>query len=509
MSAGGDIHHQNAAISATLLSLSDAITCMPRLKRIHARLIRHLHHLPTATTHLILAKLLLFAAISPSGNLRYASLLFSNHLRHLTAGAFFYNTLIRGYANSRSPSLSLSLFISMRRLSVPPDPFSFTFLLKGRARCRSSSSAAAAADEIHGQALKFGCLGSHPAHVHVHNALIHLYASRAAPDASRQVFDEMPSPDVVSWSGLLTAYLRARDSDAARRVFDAMPRRDVVSWTAMISGYAQARRPRGALELFRAMPVAPDEVTMISVISACAALGDLEAGERVHCYIEERGFGWMVSLRNALVDMYSKCGCLHKARHLFDETSTKSLISWNSMISAYSAHGDADSATALFNQMVECGEGVRPDSVTVLSVLSACAHKGWVEEGRRVFEALRQGDYAGVEAGVEHYGCMVDLLGRAGLLEEAYRLIESMPIPSNDMVWGALLGACRIHGDVEMGERAVEKLMELKPNEGGYYILLSSIYAAAGRPVEAAEIRHTMKEKGARKTPGCSSWAGA
>nr|XP_029121026.1 pentatricopeptide repeat-containing protein At5g56310-like [Elaeis guineensis] len=232
----------------------------------------------------------------------------------------------------------------------------------------------------------------------------------------------------------------------------------------MISGYTQARRPRDALELFRTMPVALDKVTMIGVISACAALEDLETGERVHCYIEEHGFWWMVSLRNVLVDMYSKCGCLHKAHQLFDETTTKSLISWNSMISAYAAHGDANSATTLFNQMVECGEGVRPDGATVLSMLSACARKGQVQEGRRVFEALRRGDYAGVETGVEHYGCMVDLLGGAGLLEEAYRLIETMPIPSNDMVWGALLGACRIHGDVEMGERAVKKLLELKPN---------------------------------------------
>ncbi|WOL11555.1 Pentatricopeptide repeat-containing protein [Canna indica] len=493
-------------VSSALLPYSERCSSVSHLKQIHACLIRHLPLLSrTAAACAVLAKLLRFAAVSPRGDLCYATRILSYHLPHLASAAanltFFYNTLLRGYSNSPAPHRALSLFVSMRCHSIPPDPFSFTFLLKACSRCLLSSSAS----DVHACALKFGCLASHPTHVDVHNALINHYASRANPSAARQVFDQMPRPDVVSWSGMMTAHLKASDPDAARAVFDAMPERDVVAWTAMISGYTHARRPKDALDLFLLMPVPPDEITLVGVISACAALGDLATGERVHRYIEERGFGWMISLRNALIDMYSKCGCFLKARHVFDGTGTKSLVTWNSIISAYAAHGNAEGATALFHRMAKSGI-VNPDGVTLLAVLTACTHEGRVEEGRRLFEGLRNGDYVGAEAGVEHYGCMVDLLGRAGQLEEAYQLIEEMPIPSNDTVWGALLGACRIHGNVEMGERAVAKLMELKPKEGGYYVLLSSIYTAAGRLEEAAEIRRSMKERKARKNPGRSSW---
>ncbi|XP_020104182.1 pentatricopeptide repeat-containing protein At5g56310-like [Ananas comosus] len=492
-------------LAATLLSLSERCRSIRDLKLLHSVLIRHLHLLPSPSAHRILAKLLRFSAVSPTGNLRYASLLLSLHLPFLSSThpsnlTFFFNTLIRGYSNSNSPSRSLFLFASMRRRGVLPDPFSFTFLLKSRARDPDPPYAS----DMHALALRFGCLGSHPAHVHAHNALIHLYASFSDPISARQAFDDMPAPDVVSWSGLLTAHLKAGDADAARRVFDDMPARDVVSWTAMISGYARARRPRDALELFRAMPFPPDEVAMLGAVSACAALGDLEAGERVHRYVDARGFGWMVSLRNALVDMYAKCGALASARRVFDATPVKSLVSWNTMISAYASHGDADSAITLFHEMVKSNR-VNPDGVTLLSVLSACAHEGRVDDGRKLFDEMRKEKYGGMEISIEHYGCMVDLLGRAGLLEEAYYLIKEMPIPSNEIVWGALLSACRIHGDVEMARRAIEKLMELKPEEGGYYILLSSIYADAGRTAEAEEIRQAMKERGALKTPGCSS----
>ncbi|XP_028555142.1 pentatricopeptide repeat-containing protein At4g18840-like [Dendrobium catenatum] len=230
-----------------LLNLSEECQSMLQLKRIHARLLRHHISAP-----LILSKLLLFAAVSPHGNLRYATLLFSHHQHHhqdislsrcSSTTAFFYNTLMRGYANTTSPSLSLSLFISMRRHSVPPDHFTFTFLLKAQTRASSLSSNDDAS--IHAQVFKFGCLGSQGTHLHVHNALIHLYASLALPDAALQMLAEMPvRPDAVSWSGLLNAHLRAGDPDGARAVFDEIipaEHRDVVSWTAMISAGQRAK----------------------------------------------------------------------------------------------------------------------------------------------------------------------------------------------------------------------------------------------------------------------------
>ncbi|KAI0505035.1 hypothetical protein KFK09_015992 [Dendrobium nobile] len=491
-----------------LLNLSEECQSMLQLKRIHARLLRQHISAP-----LILSKLLLFAAVSPHGNLHYATLLFSHHhqqdislSRCSSTTAFFYNTLMRGYANTTSPSLSLSLFISMRRHSVPPDHFTFTFLLKAQARASSLSSNDDAS--IHAQVFKFGCLGSQGTHLHVHNALIHLYASLALPDAALQMLDEMPvRPDAVSWSGLLNAHLRAGDPDGARAVFDEIipaEHRDVVSWTAMISGYARAGRPRDALQLFDEMPMPPDEVTMIGLVSACAAIGDLEAGEDLHNYMEARGLCWMVALRNALIDMYAKCGCLLRARQLFDEMKEgkRSLVTWNSMIWAHAAHGDAEEAIKLFRRISSREvQHVRPDGVTNLAVLSACAHAGQVEEGRKLFDEMTK---RGEEVGVEHYGCMVDMMGRAGMLNEAWYLVEEMPFESNDMVWGALLGGCRIHGDVKMGERAVAKLMKLKPEEGGYYILLSAIYVEAGRPMDAAMIRRSMDLRKATKTPGLS-----
>ncbi|KAH7683643.1 TPR-like protein [Dioscorea alata] len=483
-----------ATTTTALLSISNACDSMLKLKLIHARLIRFdLHH------HRILAKLFRFAAVSPAGDLHYATLLFSYHhcIRSTNTTAFFYNTLIRGFANSSDPSQSFTLFNSMCRRSISPDPFSFTFILKARSRCLSNM-----AGDVQAQALKFGCLGPHPSHANVHNALIHLYAL-ADPGPAQQVFDEMPEPDVVSWSGLLSAHLRVSDLDNARKVFDGMPERDVVSWTAMISGYTRAQRARDALKLFQLMPMQPDEVTMVAVISACTALGDLEAGEGIHRYINDKCFGWMVSLCNALIDMYAKCGCLKSAREVFDETKNKSLTTWNSMISAYAAHGASDAAIKLFDEM--SAAGVKPDGVSFLAVLSACTHQGRVSEGRRLFAAMPDNHVA---VGVEHYGCMVDMLGRAGLLEEAYQLIESMPMPSNDVIWGALLGACNIHGNVRIAEKAVEKVMQLKSGKGGYYVILSNMYAASGRRAEASKMRQNMEQMGARKTPGISSsWA--
>jgi pentatricopeptide repeat protein len=328
-------------------------------------------------------------------------------------------------------------------------------------------------------------------------------------DEARRVFDEMHVRDVVSFSGLLTAHLKGNHLDSARMVFDQMPHRDIVSWTAMISAYAKAQRPQEALMLFDAMPMQPDEVTMVSVVSACSALGDLATGERLRQYVDSNGFGWMVSLRNALMNMYAKCGCLKEARALFDGMTVRSLASWNTLISAYASHGDVDSTVTLFHQMLADDNSVKPDGVTLLAVLTVYAYKGSVEEGRTVFDAMQKGNYGNVELTIEHYGCMVDLLGRAGQLEEAYKMIEQMPIQCNDVVWGVLLGACRMHNNIDMAEKAVKKLMSLNPQEGGYYILLLDMYTAAGRTADAMEVRRVMNEHGAKKTTGWSSWTTA
>ncbi|RLN19278.1 hypothetical protein C2845_PM02G36270 [Panicum miliaceum] len=270
------------------ISPADLLVCSGRcsterdLRLLHAALIRRRHILPTADAVKVLAKLLRFAAVSPAGDLRHASSLLSLHLPFISAAAshlaFFYNTLMRGFATSSSPGSGIELFTAMRRAGAGPDAFTFTFVLKSFSRCHSPGRLPC---DLHAQAFKHGCLGARSSHAHVHNALLHAYASRAAVDDARRVFDEIPVRDVVSFSGLLTAHLKGNRLDSARMVFDQMPHRDVVSWTAMISAYAKAQRPQEALALFDAMPVQPDEVTMVSVVSACTALGDLATGERL------------------------------------------------------------------------------------------------------------------------------------------------------------------------------------------------------------------------------------
>ncbi|MCL7032855.1 hypothetical protein MKW94_024122 [Papaver nudicaule] len=474
--------------ASTMALMAEKCTTMKDLKINHGHIITTGLHINT----FILAKMMRFVAVSPNGNLQYAHKLFTQMQQPNT---FFYNTLIRGYSKSPYPVESLHLFNIMRRNSVDPDEFTFTFLLKARSRMTCLGG-----NEIHGEVLKRGFCS----HLFVQNALIHLYASKGISVEAFKVFQETVKPDVVSWSGLVVAYLKAAELDNARLVFNKMPVKDVVSWTAMISGYSQAKRSEEALELFEQMRqfgVRPDEVTMASVISGCTNLGDLGIGLNVHWNIDENGFGWMVSLCNALIDMYAKCGCVERARQIFDKMERKTLITWNSMVPACANHGNVEEAIDLFHEMTKYG-GFLPDGVTFLALLTAFTHKGMVEEGVRLFECMRI-EY-GIPAEIEHYGCMVDMLGRAGRLKEAYELISNMPIPCNDVVWGALLGACRIYGDVDMAEQIVKRLLELKPNEGGYYILLSDMYMAAGRRTEAMAVRKTMESMKAQKTPGCS-----
>ncbi|KAJ8750113.1 hypothetical protein K2173_014028 [Erythroxylum novogranatense] len=487
------------SLATKLASWAEGCQSMNHLKQIQAQAIAS-----NLQTHsIILGKLFRFAAVSPYGDLAYAYRMF-DHMTQPTN--FFYNTLIRGYAKSSFPAYSVVLFNQMRQNCIDPDEFSFNFLIKARSRMRLDEISGLPdimdRDEIHGALLKFGF----SSHLLVQNALIHLYAVRGCPVAARAVFDESFRVDIISWSGLVLGHVRAGQLELARQIFDGMPEKDVVSWTAMISGYAQAKYSREALELFSEMGksgVRPDEVTIVSVISACTRLGDVDLGICVHSYIVQNGFGWMVSLCNALIDMYAKCGCMDRAWQVFNNMSRKSLITWNSMISACANHGEAEGAFWLFSCMLN--SGVAPDGITFLSVLIAYTHKGLVDEGYSLFKSMQR-DY-GIEPSIEHYGCVVDMLGRAGRLNEAYEMVVSMPIPSNDVVWGALLAACRVHGDVDMGERVVKRLLELKPEEGGYYILLRDIYNTSGRTAEANQVRRAMWDSGAEKNPGYS-WVG-
>ncbi|XP_010273754.1 PREDICTED: putative pentatricopeptide repeat-containing protein At3g11460 [Nelumbo nucifera] len=304
-------------------------------------------------------------------------------------------------------------------------------------------------------------------------------------------------------NSLISLYGKCRNVDIARSLFDQMVARNLVSWNAMIGAYEQNGASRDAIKLFRRMrneKVEFDYITTVSLISACASMGALNTGKWAHELVTSKGLEINVSITNALIDMYAKCGSIESARDVFDKLPKRSVVSWTAMIGAYAAHGYGEDALKLFSKMQE--EGIQPNSFTFTAVLTACRHSGLVEEGRKHFESMTR-DYL-IAPGLEQCACMVDLLGRAGRLTEAYEFIKGIPVEPDAGVWGALLGACRIHGNVELAELVAEHLIQLDPQTVTYYVLLSNIYAEAGRWEDVARLRELMKERELKKIPGRS-----
>ncbi|XP_010276178.1 PREDICTED: putative pentatricopeptide repeat-containing protein At3g11460 [Nelumbo nucifera] len=302
---------------------------------------------------------------------------------------------------------------------------------------------------------------------------------------------------------LLTMYVRCGSVDVARKLFDAMPEKGLITWNAMISGYAQNGLASHVLDLYHKMEsvgMDPDPVTFVSVLSSCAHLGAQSVGRDIEWRILSRGFDFNPFLTNALINMYARCGNLARARMLFDEMPEKTLVSWTAILAGYGMHGQGETAVHLFNEM--CGVGIQPDGAAFVSVLSACSHAGLTDKGLEYFSEMKR--IYGINPGPEHYACVVDLLGRAGQLEEARELIYSMPVKPDGAVWGALLGACKIHRNVELAELAFERVVELEPTNVGYYVLLSNIYSEVENLEGVAKVRIMMRMRNLRKGPGCS-----
>ncbi|PKI75115.1 hypothetical protein CRG98_004450 [Punica granatum] len=309
--------------------------------------------------------------------------------------------------------------------------------------------------------------------------------------------------DLFVNAALVDMYAKCGEVETARLVFDEMPVRDLVSWTSMISGYAHSGYNGETLEFFdmmRESGVSPNRVGLLSGLLACGNLGALRKGEWFHGHAIRTGFEHDILVTTALIDTYTKCGNLASARRKFDESEGKDVVCWSSMIASYGTHGDVREALGLFDKMV--GLGWRPNHVTFTCVLSACSHAGLLDEGKMYFEMMTK--EFGLEPRLNNYACMVDLLGRSGRLSEAQRLIEEMPLKPDVGVWGSLLGACRIHGDLDLAEKIADRVFELDPFHGGYHVLLSNIYAAKSRWHEVEKIRKMMIGRGANKTPGFS-----
>lgn len=322
--------------------------------------------------------------------------------------------------------------------------------------------------------------------------------------SAKKLFDTMPEKNLVSSTAMLTCYAKHGQIAAARELFDEFREKDVVCWNVMIDGYTQHGFPNEALALFRRMlktKVRPNEVTAVAALSACGQIGALESGRWIHSYIENLGIKLNVQVGTALIDMYSKCGSLEDARLIFDKVNDKDVVAWNSMIVGYAMHGFTIDAIRLFNEMLRIG--LKPTDITFIGILNACAHAGLVDEGWRFFNSMK--DEHAIEPKVEHYGCMVNLLGRCGRVEEANKLIKNMKVQPDSVMWGTLLGACSLHGNIDLGEEIAEYLVSQNLANSGTYILLSNIYAAKGNWDGVAKVRTLMKDSGVQKEPGCSS----
>lgn len=310
--------------------------------------------------------------------------------------------------------------------------------------------------------------------------------------------------DALLGTTLLDVYAKVGEIVSAKKVFDEMGVRDIASWNALIAGLAQGNLASEAVDLFKRMKMEgvfkPNEVTVLGALAACGHLGAWKEGDKIHDYIREERLDMNVVVCNAVIDMYAKCGLLDKAFEVFDNIKCrKSLVTWNTMVMAFAVHGDGPRALELFEQMGRAG--VKPDDVSYLAALCACNHAGLVDDGVRLFNSIAN---CGVKPNMKHYGSVVDLLGRAGRLQEACDIVKSVSMGTDMVLWQTLLGACQLYGDVEMAEIASRKLVEMGSNNCGDFVLLSNLYAAYERWDDVGRVRKAMKNRDVKKVPGFS-----
>ncbi|XP_062076805.1 pentatricopeptide repeat-containing protein At4g21065-like [Humulus lupulus] len=413
-----------------------------------------------------LTKIFTFSALSSNGDLTYARLILDSVP---SPNSFHYNTMIRAYSRSPDPIKALHFFLSVIRNSPTiPDKFTYPFLLKSCARLGLTHQG----KQLHGLIVKSG-FGSDR---YVQHSLIHMYCA-------------------------------CQKLGHAFKVFDKMRERDVVSWTAMIDGLVDNDRPLEAMKLFEKMiedKVEVNEVTVVSVLRACAEAGALSVGRRVHEVVKEQRIELKAHVSTALIDMYAKCGCIESAMRVFDEINVdKDVYSWTAMIAGLASHGNCQEALDLFNQMQELN--INPDERTMTAVLSAYRNAGWVREGYTCLKTMHK--KYGVWPTIQHYGCVVDLLARVGHLSDAEELIKNMPIKPDGVLWRTLIWACKVHKDMNRAERLIEHLESLKMDSNddcGNLVLIGNVYASAGKWLDKARTRELMNKRGLVKPPGAS-----
>ncbi|XP_073010744.1 pentatricopeptide repeat-containing protein At3g02330, mitochondrial-like isoform X1 [Typha latifolia] len=334
-------------------------------------------------------------------------------------------------------------------------------------------------------------------------AMVSGYVENGMFEEARRLFDQMPEKNVVVYTAMITGYSKEGKVEDARMVFNGIRTKDIVSWNAMIAGYVQNGHAEEALKLHIQMlelGVKPDHATLIAILTACSTLVLLQHGRLTHAVAIKTRLESNISLCNALMTMYSKCGSICESDLLFQNFESRDLVSWNTIIAAYAQHGRYEKVVALFRDME--ASGLAPNGVTFLSILSACGHAGKANDSLNWFNIMIS--KYGVSPRAEHYACLVDILGRAGQLEKACDYIREMPFEAEGAVWGALLGACQTYPNLELGELAAKKLVLLDSQNSGAYVMLSNIYAASGMWSEVTRMRGLMKEQGVKKQPGYS-----
>ncbi|KAL5200457.1 hypothetical protein ABZP36_021660 [Zizania latifolia] len=572
--------------------------------------------------------------LSPSEplHLRYAFHLFDR----MPPSTFLFDTALRACFragnSSGDPDRHFILFHRMRGAGIRPGAFTFHFLFK----CCSSCAHALVCRMLHAACLRTMLPSAAPLVV---NPLIHMYTELGLADDARRAFDEIPVKDAVAWTIMISGLAKMGQLYDARCLLAQAPVRNVISWTSLIAAYSRARRANEAVDCFKSMlseGIAPDEVTMIGVLSACAQLKDLELGRSLHLFVREKGMLTNAKLVVALIDMYAKCGDIGHAREVFDAMGRgRRPQSWNAIIDGYCKHGHIDVARSLFDQMevrdnitfnsmitgyihsgqlkealllfmnmrrhglradnftvvsllsacaslgaspqgralhacieqrlveadvylgttlldmyMKCGrvndaaivfqrmgkrdvhawtamiagfafngmgkdalehfhqmrcDGFHPSSVTYIAILTACSHSSLLNECRLYFDEMRI--LYNLHPRIEHYGCMIDLLGRSGLLDEAMDLVKTMPMQPNAVIWGSILSACRIHKNIDLAQRAAENLLKLEPDMDAVYVQLYNIYIESRQWEDASKIRMLMEQRRIKKTAGYSSIA--
>ncbi|CAK7346678.1 unnamed protein product [Dovyalis caffra] len=472
-----------------LSMLDKNCTSMKDLQKIHAQLIKT----GLAKDPIAASRLLAFCA-SPAGDINYACLVF-NQIQN--PNLFVWNTIIRGFSQSSTPQNAISLFIEMLFTSPSTQPQRLTYpsVFKAYAQLGLAHDGA----QLHGRVIKLGLENDQ----FIQNTILNMYVNCGFLSEAQRIFDGAMGFDVVTWNTMIIGLAKCGEIDKSRRLFDKMLLRNTVSWNSMISGYVRKGRFFEAMELFSRMQeerIKPSEFTMVSLLNTCACLGALRQGEWIHDYIVQNNFELNVIVVTAIIDMYSKCGSIDKALQVFKSAPKKGLSCWNSLILGLAMNGRENEAVRLFSMLES--SNFRPDYVSFLGVLTSCNHGGMVDRAKDYF--LLMTETYKIEPSIKHYSCMVDVLGRAGLLEEAEGLIRSMPVNPDAVIWGSLLSSCMKYGNIEMAKRAAKHANELDPNDSSSFVLLSNVYAGYSHFEEAMEQRLSLKEKQIYKEPGCS-----